>query len=254
MNFGVTVLFYLVIGAAVATALDLAQGGGASRPRRVFVAASALVFWPLYLPVVLAGPRARPDRAEPGRSGTSDELARAIAQVEAELDAAFSSLDGWAEGVLAREEERIGELRSAWTSQAARIREIDALLARLAGEPAAVAVPAADPQPHASPRSASESRRAQSEQARLANLARLKRVRDHAYDELTGTLAWVRELVSMIHLARFTGAPASRAEELAAQIAAAVEGISAVAWNDLDREAAGTAGTKPNSMNSWEIQ
>ena len=47
-----------------------------------------------------------------------------------------------------------------------------------------------------------------------------------------GTLAWVRELVSMIHLAKFTGAPASRAEELVAQIAAAIEGISAVTWQE----------------------
>ena len=32
-----------------------------------------------------------------------------------------------------------------------------------------------------------------------------------------GNLAWVRELVSMIHLAKFSGAPAARAEELVAQ-------------------------------------
>ena len=59
-------------------------------------------------------------------------------------------------------------------------------------------------------------------------MERLHRVRNRAYQNLTGTLAWVRELVSMIHLAKFTGAPASRAEELVAQIAAAVEGVSAV--------------------------
>ena len=47
-----------------------------------------------------------------------------------------------------------------------------------------------------------------------------------------GTLAWVRELVSMIHLAKFTGAPASRADELVAQIAAAVEGLAEVTWRD----------------------
>ncbi len=48
-----------------------------------------------------------------------------------------------------------------------------------------------------------------------------------------GTLAWVRELVTMIHLAKFTGTPASRAEELVVQIAAAVKGISEVsAWQD----------------------
>ena len=57
-----------------------------------------------------------------------------------------------------------------------------------------------------------------------------------------GTLAWVRELVSMIHLAKFTGAPASRAEELVAQIAAAIEGISAVTWQE--REPESNAGPK----------
>ena len=63
-------------------------------------------------------------------------------------------------------------------------------------------------------------------QARRNNVERLKRVRQRAYEDLFGTLAWVRELVSMIHLAKFTGAPASRAEELVAQIAATVEGLS----------------------------
>ena len=47
-----------------------------------------------------------------------------------------------------------------------------------------------------------------------------------------GSLAWVRELVSMIHLAKFSGAPAARAEELVAQIAAAVEGLSELTWQD----------------------
>ena len=51
------------------------------------------------------------------------------------------------------------------------------------------------------------------------------------------TLAWIRELVSMIHLAKFTGAPASRAEELVAQIAASVEGISAIAGQTADQPA-----------------
>jgi hypothetical protein len=37
----------------------------------------------------------------------------------------------------------------------------------------------------------------------------------------------------MIHLAKFTGAPASRAEELIAQIAASVEGLSEVtSWKN----------------------
>ena len=58
-------------------------------------------------------------------------------------------------------------------------------------------------------------------------------------DDLLNTLAWVRELVTMIHLAKYTGAPASRAEELVLQIATAVEGLSEVAaWRDETHAAA----------------
>ena len=50
------------------------------------------------------------------------------------------------------------------------------------------------------------------------------------------TLAWIRELVSMMHLAKFTGAPASRTEELMAQIAAAVEGVSDAGWRNAEED------------------
>jgi hypothetical protein len=53
------------------------------------------------------------------------------------------------------------------------------------------------------------------------------------HDDLMGTLAWVRELVSLIHLAKFTGAPPSRAEDLVAQIATSVEGLAEVTqWTE----------------------
>jgi hypothetical protein len=71
-----------------------------------------------------------------------------------------------------------------------------------------------------------------SQEVRRQNIERLREVRGRAFDDLMGSLAWVRELVSMIHLAKFTGAPASRAEELVAQIAAAVEGLSALTWQE----------------------
>ncbi len=225
MGFGVTMIFYLAIGAGVAAAAFLAEERR-SPARRGFRAATALVFWPLFLPILLARPGPEPVSSESTVDEPRDELREAIARVEAELDAAFSSLDGWAEDVLAHEAGRLRELRTALTVQAARIREMDRLLAGsesgsgLAGTIAAMPTPAA----------ASGDRRSQSERARSANLERLRRVRRHAYDDLMATLAWVRELVSMIHLAKFTGAPASRAGELVAQIAAAVEGVSAVTW------------------------
>ena len=62
-------------------------------------------------------------------------------------------------------------------------------------------------------------------------MRRLQELRGRLLDDLLGTLAWVRELVTMIHLAKFSGAPASGAEELVSQIAAAVEGLSeASSW------------------------
>ncbi len=126
--------------------------------------------------------------------------------------------------MLAHEAGRFHELSTAWRAQAERIREIDRLLAKTEpgenhGASDAGALGASDRYRH-------------SEQTRRANLARLHEVRNQAFEDLMGTLAWVRELVSMIHLAKFTGAPASCAEELVAQIAAAIEGISAVTWQD----------------------
>jgi hypothetical protein len=150
-------------------------------------------------------------------------MSQAIALVEAELDTALASLDGWVEDVLAHENDRFAELSAAWRAQSVRIREMDRLLARTAP---------ADPEQSVATALKSIDRCRQSEQTRRANVERLRQIRNRAYDELMGTLAWVRELVSMIHLAKYSGAPASRAEELVAQIAAAIEGISAVTWQE----------------------
>jgi hypothetical protein len=211
-----SLVLYLMMGAGIAVAVYLADRGG-SGAERGFRVLTAMAFWPLYVPVLFrpAGPAFTATYGSDPR----DNMAVAIAQVDGELQGALSSLGGWAEGVLTREKDRLGELRSAWTVQAQRIREMDRLLAmpenksRLATE-------------------ASNERVAHSEQARQRNLERFQKLRARAYEDLMATLAWVRELVSMIHLAKFTGAPASRAEELVAQIAAAVEGLSEVNWQD----------------------
>lgn len=225
MDFGVTVLFYLLAGAGVAAAVFLADGDR-SQTDRLLRVATAVLFWPLYLPILLshgdhqeASPAAPPATFET----PTDDMAQAIMQADAELDAALESLDGLAEEVLARETVRIGELKAAWTHQARRVREMDRLLERLkqgyqGGEQTATS---------------GTQRVEQSDRARKANIQRLQSVRNQAYDDLTGTIAWVRELTTMIHLAKFTGAPASRAEELVSQIAAAVHGLSeAVRWEE----------------------
>jgi hypothetical protein len=181
----------------------------------------------------------------------TDEMASLITQVESELDTALRSLNGWAENVLSGEQQRIAELRNAWRQQASRIRELDRLLNQTALEtpaPAQQLTGAAQPvitsaadalshPPTTEPDAPAATVDADSivpsiiserEKSRSRNVVKLRQLRNQMYDDLMATLAWVRELVTMIHLAKFTGAPASDALELVRQIAAAVEGLSKV--------------------------
>jgi hypothetical protein len=230
--FSQTLILYLVVGGGVAGAVYLSNGGAVGIERWLHVALG-WVFWPLFLPVLLRGKQ----QAEPVESFPSpntaprDDLHAAIDLVDAELKAALGSLDGWAEDVLAREKGRLHELRTAWAAQAERIREMDRLLSVPESAGADEAIPALSlPGPSAT--AATADRLRSSRVARQQNIERLRRIRQRTYEDLIGTLAWVRELVSMIHLAKFTGAPASRAEELVAQIAASVEGLSELTWQE----------------------
>lgn len=112
MGFAATMIFYHLIGLGVATAVLLSDSRQGGLP--VFRFATAVVFWPLYLPMVLAGerPGTRPEMAPPPHD--SDAMSRAISQVEAELETALASLDGWVEHVLAHEAGRFRELSTAW--------------------------------------------------------------------------------------------------------------------------------------------
>jgi hypothetical protein len=221
---GQSLVLYLLPGVGVAGAVYL-FGRGRRPAERWLAVALAMPFWPFYLPLLLSARGLA--ISESVKTGTPrDEMAAAIDQVDTELEAALASLDGWASDVLAREHGRLHELRNAWTTQAERIRDMDRLLALPEysdpGEDLSLPCAGTD----------LGERLRHSRQARWQNIERLRQVRRRAFDELMGTLAWVRELVSMIHLAKFTGAPASRAEELVAQIAAAVEGLSEVTWKE----------------------
>ncbi len=229
-----TLIFYLLIGAGVALAVYLSERDGTPL-ESLFRVATALAFWPLYLPVLLRS-SAQPNAGigeTAGEEELPDAMATAIAQVEAELDAAIQSLDGWAEDVLAGEQDRFAELKSAWRLQAGRIRELDRLLNQpeFLSPPAATGI-ASSAKPMGGGNEGSDRLRA-SEAARHENIRRLRALHDQLRDDLMGTLAWVRELVTMIHLARYTGAPASRAAELVSQVAASVEGLSeASVWRE----------------------
>lgn len=228
MNVAESLIFYLVLGVAVGVAtLTVAADGGACR--RTARALAAVLFWPLFLPLLLSA-RGEPQEGQPAHARPPrDNLAVKIEQVNLELDAALSSLDGWAETALAREERRIAELKRTWQALAERIRAMEALLAgdtalRPATEKEA---DENDADPSFDQETRDESLRL-SESARREHMAKLSGLHARSRRDLLATLAWVRELTAMIHLAKFSGAPASRAEELVAQIAAAVEGLTQV--------------------------
>jgi hypothetical protein len=229
MGFSSTLLFYLTTGVGVAVAMWLADQS-ASIVQRCGKFAAAVLFWPMFLPLLLGGNYSAAetvsDEVKPApRPDPEDEMTQAVRQVESELEAALASLDDWSEGVLSREVGRIEELRLAWRAQAERIRELDRLLASPGfKEDSNATADAVQDDAHWI-----QSTRT----TRQKNIVRLRELRSQLQTDLMATLAWVRELVTMIHLARFSGAPASRAEELVAQIAAAVEGLSEVnSWSE----------------------
>lgn len=244
MNLTTTLLFYALIGSAVGVAAHLSLEAS-SRAQRWLFTLTAVVFWPFYVPALLQRPTAENARSgepigaspPPGaQSAVADELSAAIRQVETELDLALVSLGGWSDAVLAREQHRFQELRGAWRAQADKIRDLDRILNALT--PADKS--AVDPAPSGE---RAGQRVAGSLRARQANIGRLAALRDRLHADLMNTLAWVRELVTMIHLAKHTGAPASRAEELVVQIATSIEGLSEVAaWRDAD----GSMAMEPN--------
>ena len=227
-----TAIFYLLLGVAVAVAVYIRRDNGSGFAAWCQTIAACL-FWPLFVPLLLSAPDAT-TTAGSHRATTNqpqpDALSTAITQVEAELDAALEGLDGWAEDVLNSEQQRLSELKSAWKLQAGRIRQLDRLLAEQAAYENSLGEAAADV----------ESAR-QSEKVRCENIRQLAALRKQMHADLIGTLAWVRELVTMIHLAKFSGAPAARAEELVVQIAAAVQGLSEVsAWRETEEVATPT--------------
>ncbi|MBM4075902.1 MAG: hypothetical protein FJ267_09685 [Planctomycetes bacterium] len=215
---------------------------------RWFRIVTSAFFWPLYLPLLMSGSRTSDgslaidsnSRDKGSRHSQPDQMTRLIDQVESELFSALDSLNGWGEEVLATEQGRFSELQLAWRQQADRIRELDHLLSlsdssdhssdipvwfKKGTDPVMErtqgAVRATEPDPFLD-----HQQLASSTNSRALNLRKLEQVRSQLYDDLMATLAWVRELVTMIHLARFTGAPASRATELVRQIASVVERLS----------------------------
>src|SRR5262249_14196342 len=111
---GPSLVLYVLVGIGVALALFLTDRPPSAGLRFLRVA-SALPFWPFYLPILLA-------RAPAALVPSEDALERTVAVVQRELDAALTNLDGWI-GIPEEARRRMDGLRAAWKAQTERIRE-----------------------------------------------------------------------------------------------------------------------------------
>ena len=127
MSLGQLLILHLMAGAGVAGAVYLATGQQASS-LRWFQVVTALVFWPMYLPLLLQ--RKAKITEQPATALLGRDLDRTIAQVDEELGAALKNLEGKFGNALSREKAQLHELRGTWAEQARRIREIDQLLSQ----------------------------------------------------------------------------------------------------------------------------
>ncbi|MCX7422878.1 MAG: hypothetical protein NT013_25530 [Planctomycetia bacterium] len=217
MSFTTTAIFYGLIGTSVAMATWLSD----QEPRRGeqwFRIFTALLFWPVYLPLLLQPKAIELSESLTATSSTTvpDEFTQMIEQVENELTLALADLPCWADRNVRQEQARIAELSTIWRAKVERLRELDALLAR----------PSFAAEMHSTTAMGTvlknSERLALFEQSRQQSLAHLHAVRERLPHDLVSTLAAVRERITMIHVARFTGEPVSNVAELIAQIGAVV--------------------------------
>ncbi len=85
MSFAATMIFYHLIGFGVLTAVFLSDSRQ-GRVLPVFRLATAVVFWPLYVPILLSGSRPEVHPAVAPSQVDRDAMSQAISQVEAELE------------------------------------------------------------------------------------------------------------------------------------------------------------------------
>lgn len=224
MSLGPTFVMYFLVGLAVAVAIYVVETNRRS-VERFFLVTTAILFWPIYLPMLLAPkkPRQPTDTTVP-----RDELTEAIGQVQCELQGALRSLNGQAEAV-AEEIRLLPGLQECWIKQSERIREMDRLLAQPDFAPGTSAI--SDP--------ITDERLKKALNLRKQNVERLRQLRKQTREDLLARLAWVRELISMIHLAKFSGAPATRIQELPRQVAKASDRIADITLKEEPTEPAG---------------
>jgi len=229
-----SLLFYFVIGCAVAVAV-WSQPDFNRSLTGWFQLLAATAFWPVFLPILLTPARNSSCEKMPDDSAVNSLQRNRIQSVKQELTEALAFIDGWTKGTLHRERGHFQKLFAAWDRKAERIAHLDLILSRQ---------PAWEEE-HSSTDSPEPKEPADSvhrfERARQRNLQQLAAVRQRCELELTLSLAKVRELISAIYVAEMTDSPESRADELIRQIADSLDGLSEVAdWQEPESIPGGT--------------
>jgi hypothetical protein len=205
----VYLLIGLVVGAAFAVfAADLSVAD------RLIRSAAAVLFWPLFAPIVLARSAEPPAKAA---TGTVETRVRASAE---QLLASLARVDGIAEGVLAPELARIRGLAGSLASMERRVRDMDALLATVEFNPHLAR------EAGASLRSRGvnpEDPRVRSIEARLRNIDRLRAMRDRTADDLERIVLKLEEMSSQMELLKFAGRCDAEAVRVIKDIADSVQ-------------------------------
>jgi hypothetical protein len=188
-------ILYVLIGSGAAVAWLVAAKG---RGTRVLDAVILVPFWPLYGPFLLLG------QAEAGR-GQSSSLANLLP-------------DG---SLVRRLTERLETAKS-------RIAEIDRTLAQPELDERAARIRLQEL------RERGDDRAAESVQARLTSIERLRRLRQRFSSELTEIDELLAQLRAQSEVVRLAGGADGDTRELVAEIVSRVDGLDAILAVDLD--------------------
>lgn len=192
-------VLYLAVGAGCALLIVVRRHAGT----RWWEPPLVLLFWPLYGPFLLSGP-------------VSEGLgARTFEQV-------LLQMEGTPLSALLPERGEVQALGRRLRLAATRIAEIDRLLVRPEFSQADATARAE------AYRARGDARSAASAQGRLANIVRLRALRDRFARELDEVSELLDQLRVQAELVRLSGTPGEGSRELVTELLARVEGLDAV--------------------------
>src|SRR5258708_38272004 len=106
MGIGETIIIYLIVGVGISIALVL-RAGNRSQSARAYLATVGFIFWPIFLPTLIAAKRETLIESPREISEDSNVFLTRISKIEDQLSALLINKDGWAERVLANEADKI---------------------------------------------------------------------------------------------------------------------------------------------------